>query len=606
MNINVKSLFITFFLSFTGLPLLSEITLEQENMLKKLPADQREAIKEKMTTSNEINEEIEEIFSQDSFLVKRPDDDEEENKKKCEECIYGYDLFKFSPSTFAPANIVPVSFSYILGPGDELSVNLYGTQEDNKTGFISRDGTFNVPVIGTVTLAGFTFAEAQKFLSKRINEELIGTKISINLKKLRSITVYVLGEAYKPGSYTLSALSSVTNSLFLSGGVNKLGSLRNIEIKRRGKLLKKYDLYDLLVKGDTSTDVRLEDGDTIFIPFIENKVTLGGDFKRPYLYEILEGETLEEVISLAGGFKSGVSLIPRIEYSTINRLLNKREISYITYNKDVSNKKILNGDALYVAEHSGLKPRSIELTGEFQNPGVYSISEGDTILAVVMRAGGYTNSAFVEGAVFLRKEVAKQEKLAFERSANELEELLARGGQNIRTNNENIQISEFALGPAYKLVERLREVEPVGRVVVSLDTLELKTNPFSNFELRDEDRIYIPKRPTSITVVGEVLKAASLQFVPGSSIEDYLNSSGGLNYEADKDRIFVISPNGQAEVYKRRFMAGGQGPDMIPGSTIVVSRSNRSWDAIQLTTVISPILSNLATSIAAIAVISKD
>ena len=158
--------------------------------------------------------------------------------------------------------------------------------EDSITGFIQRDGTFNLPLLGPVNLVGFTFTEAQEHLKKRIKEELdemsiagsIGTEISINLNRLRSITVYVLGEAYKPGSYTLSALSTITNTLFLSGGVNKSGSLRNIQIKREGKLVNTYDLYDLLLRGDTTTDIRLQDGDTIFIPFIENKVTLGGVF----------------------------------------------------------------------------------------------------------------------------------------------------------------------------------------------------------------------------------------------------------------------------------------------------------------------------------------
>ena len=192
-------------------------------------------------------------------------------------------------------------------------------------------------------------SEAQEHLNKRIKEKLdelsiagsVDTEISINLNRLRSITVYVLGEAYKPGSYTLSALSTITNTLFLSGGVNKLGSLRNIQIKRGGKLVKTYDLYDLLIKGDTGTDFRLEDGDTLFIPFIENSVRLGGSFKRPHLYELLEGETLKDVVGLAGGFKNEVSLTPTIEYSTINRLTNQRDVSSVIYGKNTFKKLIL-------------------------------------------------------------------------------------------------------------------------------------------------------------------------------------------------------------------------------------------------------------------------
>ena len=600
MNINKKFILVLTCLSFMGSSLFSAITPEQEMLLKELPPDQRDVMEKKIKESNKLSKDIEEAFSRDSLLLERPElAEDEEEITKCEECIYGYDLFRFSPSTFAPANIVPVSFSYILGPGDELTVSFYGSNEDSITGFILRDGTFNVPLLGPVNLAGFTFTEAQEHLKKRIKEELIGTEISINLKRLRSITVYVLGEAYKPGSYTLSALSTITNTLFLSGGVNKFGSLRNIQIKREGKLVNTYDLYDLLIKGDTTTDIRLQDGDTIFIPFIENKVTLGGAFKRPHLYELLDGETLEDVISFAGGFKAEVGFNPEIELSTINRASNKREISRVVYNENAKNRKILDGDGLNVPEISGLKPSTIELIGEFKNPGVYSISEGDTVLDVVSKAGGYTNSAFVEGGVFLRKEVAKIEEEGFKRTADNLEELLFNVVQD-----GSIDVTEFTFLPIITVIKRLREVEPIGRVVMSLDTLDLKTDPYSNFEVRHGDSIYVPKRPSSVSVVGEVLAATTIQFYPEKKVSDYIGAAGGLNSQADLDGIYVIGPNGQAELYKKKFLRNSN-IEIIPGSTIVVSRNPRPWDALKITRIVTPILADLALATAAIATINN-
>ena len=608
MNINKKFILVFTCLSFMGSSLFSAITPQQEMLLKELPSDQRDAMEKKIKESNKLSKEVEEAFSRDTLLLERPELKEgEEEINKCEECIYGYDLFRFSPSTFAPANIVPVSFSYILGPGDELIVSYYGSNEDSITGFIQRDGTFNLPLLGPVNLVGLTFTEAQEYLKKRIKEELdemsiagsVDTEISINLNRLRSITVYVLGEAYKPGSYTLSALSTITNTLFLSGGVNKLGSLRNIQIKREGKLVNTYDLYDLLIKGDTTTDIRLQDGDTIFIPFIKNKVTLGGAFKRPHLYESLDGETLEDAISFAGGFKAEVGFNPEIELSTINRVSNKREISRVVYNENAKNIKILDGDGLNVSEISGLKPSTIELIGEFKNPGVYSINEGDTVLDIVSKAGGYTNSAFVEGGVFLRKEVAKIEEEGFKRTADNLEELLF----NVVQNGE-IEVTEFTLVPLVKIIERLRQAEPVGRVVMSLDTLKLRADPYSNFEVRNEDRIHVPKRPSSVSVVGEVLSATTIQYLPDYKLDDYISSAGGLNAQADLNRIFIIGPNGQAEIYKRKFL-GKNTIQLIPGSTIVVSKEQKTWDAIQITQIITPILADLATSAAAIAAIQN-
>ncbi len=587
-------------LFFMGPSLFSDVTPEQELMLKQLPPDQREAIEGKLGDANDLEVDIEDAFSKEGILVERPRLREEEAEQdKCKECIYGYDLFRFSPSTFAPANIVPVSFSYVLGPGDQLTISLYGAKKVSKKGFISREGTFNLPILGPVTLAGYTFYEAEEYLKKKMEKELVGTEVSITLNKLRSITVYVLGEAYKPGSYTLSALSTITNTLFISGGVNKLGSLRNIQVKRRGKTVNKYDLYDLLVKGDTSTDIRLEDGDTIFIPFIENKITLGGAFKRPYVYELLEGETLEDVISLAGGFKGEVGFNPEIEISTINRASNKREISKIVYNENSMYKNILNGDALNVSEISGLKPFSVELTGEFKNPGVYSIIAGDTVLDIVSKAGGYTVSAFTEGGVYLRKEVAKIEKQGFERTADDLEELIFEIIQS-----SDISIGEFTLLPISQTIERLREIEPVGRMVMSLDLYELRADPYSNFEVRNGDRIHVPKRPSSVSIVGEVLKATSMKYLPKYNLDDYINSAGGLNSKANQDGIFIIGPNGQAELYKRKFL-GKNSIKIIPGSTIVVARNPRPWDAIKITQIITPILADLATSAAAIAAIQQ-
>ena len=184
----MKLLKVKFLLSFIVLaaqyPISADITAAQEDLLLQLPPDQRASVEAKMGKSNEMEEELDAIFSQDSFLVERPDEDEEDNIKKCEECIFGYDIFKYSPSTFAPANIVPVSSTYALGPGDILTVNLYGTQKASKTSSISRDGTFDLPVMGSIGLTGLTFTEAQKVIKEKAQIELIGTEVSISLSLL--------------------------------------------------------------------------------------------------------------------------------------------------------------------------------------------------------------------------------------------------------------------------------------------------------------------------------------------------------------------------------------------------------------------------------------
>ena len=258
---------------------------------------------------------------------------------------------------------------------------------------------------------------------------------------------------------------------------------------------------------------------------------------------------------------------------------------------------ILNGDALNVSEISGLKSFSVKLTGEFKNPGVYSISEGDTVLDIVSKAGGYTNSAFVEGGVYLRKEVAKIEEEGFKTMADNLEQLLFSIVQD-----GDVEITEFTFLPIFKIIERLRQAEPVGRVVMSLDTLELKTDPYSNFEVRNGDRIHVPKRPSSVSIVGEVLSSTTIQYLPHYKLNDYISYAGGLNSQADAERILIIGPNGQSEIYKRRYLVKNN-IQIVPGSTIVVSRDPRPWDAVKITQIITPILADLASSAVAIAAI---
>ena len=251
--------------------------LMEEALLESLPPDQREAVSEKMENRDLIEEELEEMFESQSSLIRRPELDGE-SIPACEECIYGYDFFTFSPSTFAPANDIPVSSDYVLGPGDQLEINIFGKDNKRKVSFISREGLFVLPLLGPVNLMGMTFQDATTFLQNKVKTELIGSEISVSLKKLRSISIYVLGEAYKPGTYTVSALSTVVNALFISGGVNETGSLRNIQVKRNNKIIARYDFYDFLLNGSLSTDVRLQDGDVVFIPFIENKVKIGGAY----------------------------------------------------------------------------------------------------------------------------------------------------------------------------------------------------------------------------------------------------------------------------------------------------------------------------------------
>ena len=593
-----KIVFLFLFSYFVG-TLSAEVSEQQLRMLEQLPPDQRASVMEKMEGVSDLQEEIEETFDDKTSLIEKPElknlEDEEEY---CTDCIYGYNFFQFAPSTFALANDTPVDASYILGPGDVLSVNFFGANVKNVEVIINREGKIVLPLVGAVNFLGMTFSQASKLLSNKVKTELTGTEVNLSIKEVRSIGVYLLGEAYKPGRYVLSGLSSVTNALFVSGGVNEMGSLRNILIKRDNEVLATYDFYDFLLYGSLESDVRLQDGDVIFIPFIEDTVLLGGAFKRPHKYELKKGETLQDVIKLAGGFNSDVMENSKIELSSIDRKASKRTLNFLNLDTDFDF-KINDGDVVNVSSTSGLEPRTIKISGEIKNPGEFSIQTGDTILDIIDRAGGYTQQAFTEGAVYLRETVAETQKKAFSRSADQLEDTIV---DVITKDTISSEITEFTLLPLSRLIERLRNEDPVGRMVVDLDYLSLKTNPIKNLMVKNGDSLHIPKRPNFVSVVGEVLNATSVGFNPELGVNEYIELAGGLNDSADRDKIFIILPNGKSKLVKQSLFSSDS--FVLPGSTIVISRDARPFDAISLTQIITPILADLATSAAAIAAIS--
>ena len=227
---------------------------------------------------------------------------------------FGYDLFSGTPSTFAPVTDIPVPVDYVFGPGDNLRVQLFGKESNSYTLTVNRQGNIDFPELGPISVAGLSYQDVRSLLQQTVSERMIGMKAAISMGELRSIRIFVLGEAFQPGTYTVSSLSTVTHALFAAGGLNDIASLRNIQVKRNGKVLNTFDLYDFLLKGDTSNDVRLQAGDVVFIPPFESRVGIGGEIKRPAYYELKNEQSVSDVISLAGGFKpTSVSELVQIE-----------------------------------------------------------------------------------------------------------------------------------------------------------------------------------------------------------------------------------------------------------------------------------------------------
>ena len=576
---------------------LAQISDEQQKLLDTLPPDQRLGIQEKMETASQLEEELEETFESESPLIKKSElRDIRDSDLYCETCIYGYNFFQYSPTTFAPVSRTPITANYLLGPGDKLLINFYGNNDEEVEATITREGKLVLPMIGPINLLGKTFEEAKDFLNNKVRTELIGTNIDLSIIDLRSINVYILGEAHKPGRYVMSGLSSVSNALFVSGGINEKGSLRNIEIRRDNKVISTYDFYDFLLRGSLQTDIALQDGDVVFVPFFEDTVTVGGAFKRPHKYEFKKGETVLDAINLAGGYTPEVLGDPIIRLSSIDTIKKVRKLEYL--GTEQLSTSLKNGDMINISSVSGITPETIKLTGEFTNPGEYSIQPGDTILDIINRAGGLSDRSYFQGAVFLRKSVAESQKAAYLRSANQLENTIV----DVITKDTIDEVTEFTLSPIATLIARLRSEEPIGRMVVNLDLLKLKTDPFANFLVQGGDSLHLPKRPNYVSIVGEVLNSTTVGFNPELEVNGYIELAGGLADSADPDKIFVVFPDGRSRLVKSSYFRSNV--DLLPGSTIVISRDSRPFDIINITQIVTPILADLATSAAAIAALS--
>ena len=297
--------------------------------------------------------------------------------------IYGRSIFDSDVSTYASVDNAPVPDNYRIGVGDSLNITLYGSENIQRELNINRSGEINFPKIGSLNVAGMTFAQMTQYINNRVSNELIGVNVSISMGALRSINVFVAGEARVAGAYSVSALSTASQVLFVAGGVSEIGSLRNIAIKNNGLNKGKFDVYKLLVDGDTQGDIRLQSGDVIFIPPIEKTVIIDGAVRRPGRYEIIANETLTDLLNLSGGLDSRAYL----KKIFIERYTNDNDLPIII-NLDISknqnaNFKIEDGDIIRIASVSNRSNNSITIKGAHQRPGKYGWYDGITLTDII-------------------------------------------------------------------------------------------------------------------------------------------------------------------------------------------------------------------------------
>ena len=287
--------------------------------------------------------------------------------------IFGAGLFNSTPSTFAPVDNIPVTPDYVIGPGDELRLQIWGQVNQHGSFVVDRTGSISMPEVGTVHVAGLQFSQLSDFLKAQLGRVYRNFDLNVNLGQLRSIQIFVVGQARQPGSYTIGSLSTLLNALFASGGPLPQGSLRDIQVKRGSETITHFDLYDLLLRGDKSKDVRLEPGDVIFIPDVGPQVAVLGSVTTPAVYELRGEKNFNQVIALAGGL-TNVAAGSQVRVERIYKHAQRSEMDVDLASGDSA--PVQDGDIVSVSSILDRFQNAVTLRGNVANPGRYVWRQG--------------------------------------------------------------------------------------------------------------------------------------------------------------------------------------------------------------------------------------
>lgn len=319
--------------------------------------------------------------------------------------IYGHKVFNSRALTFEPSDNLATPQNYRLGPGDEVIIDIWGTSEDHLRQTISPEGSIMISQVGPVYLNGMTIADANRHVKGIFAKKYAGvtdaeTDVQVTLGQVRTIQVDIMGEVATPGTFRLSPFSSVFHALYRAGGINSIGSLRNIQVLRNGKKIAGVDIYDYLFDGKTAGNIRLQEGDVIIVPPYEQLVNIDGNVKRPMYYEIKPGETIQTVIDYAGGFTgdaySGMVRLAR-QSATENELYNIDREEFASY-------RLKDGDILTVGTILDRYANRVELKGAVYRPGMFAINkELSTVGQLIKKADGLTDDAYADRVLLYRE-----------------------------------------------------------------------------------------------------------------------------------------------------------------------------------------------------------
>ncbi len=405
------------------------------------------------------------------------------NKKK----VFGRDIFSNKNLSFEPLMNIATPQNYVLGAGDQVSVDIYGASQKSADCTVSPDGDIVIEGYGPIRLGGLTVAAAKAKLRSTLGSRYQSSRINLSLGQTRTVSINVMGEVKKPGTYTLSAFASVFNALYMAGGTNDIGTLRNIKIYRANRLVSVCDIYDYILNGKMTGNVRLHDGDVIIVGPYDCLVNITGKVKRPMYYEMKRNESVQTLLRYSGGFTGDA-------YKKAVRVNRKTGREYAVYNVeefDMSSFQIADGDSVSVDSILARYANTVEIKGAVFRPGMYQLGDGiNSVRTLVQHAEGLTEDAFTARAV----------------------------------------------------MHRMKEDRTLR--VIPVDLKGIMEQSVADIALKENDVLFIPTKQTAmneqtITIQGEVMYPGVYKYADNETLEDFVLQAGGLTDRASTVRVDV-------------------------------------------------------------------
>ena len=469
-----------------------------------------------------------------------------------------------------------VPADYLLRAGDELVVTLWGSVDADLRLQVDRSGRITIPRVGPVFVSGVRYADLPEVISRRVALVYKNFQVSVSLGQLRGVRLYVTGFVDRPGAVVVNSLSTLVQALLRTGGPSSAGSLRDIQLRRGNAPVVTLDLYDLLLNGNRSADQLVQADDVIHVGPVGRQVAIIGSVNRPAIFEVRKGETVDDLLRMAGGY-STVADTTRL---AIERLDDRATVRVTQIDQPEAGRLALtSGDVLRAFNAvEAMQPllrqnTRVQVEGEVARPGVYVLPPASSVADAVRAAGGTTPGAYFYGTELMRESVRETQQRNYERALRDFELQFMRNTSTRRTDTaEEATAAAAATTTSTRFIEQLKTLKPTGRIVLPLTP---QSAALPELVLESGDRLYIPPQPSTVGVFGSVFSAGSYLHSGNRTVGDYVRLAGGPTRGADDQSTFVVRANGSVKSSLQEssyFSRGNQLAGVVadPGDTIFV------------------------------------